>query len=59
MGFQGPKKDISISMLQGCPYLIGFHPKGGYTADPYPNFAYVLLWGPKECSASVCRGLYS
>ena len=48
---QGPQKDISRSILWGCPYLTGLHYKGvmGY---PYPNFCLcvffgALVWGPR------------
>ena len=46
--FRDHKKHISISMLQGCPYLIGLHDKGFYMGYHIPIliFTYVLLWGP-------------
>ena len=42
----GPKKHISISILWGYPYLIGFHYKGVYMGRPYPYFCLCAFWGP-------------
>ena len=49
------KKDISISILWGYPYLIRLHYKGAFMGYPYPNFfAYVLFWGPITEPATAC-----
>ena len=44
--YQGPKKDISISILEGYPYLVGLHYKGGYMGYPYPNVCLCACLGP-------------
>ena len=41
-----PPKHISISILQGYPYLIGLHSKGVYMGYPYPYFCLCAFWGP-------------
>ena len=39
--YRDPKKHISMSILQGYPYLVGLHNRGAYMGYPFP-----LLWGP-------------
>ena len=46
LGFRGPKKHMSISILGGYPDLIGLYYKGVYMGYPYPNFCLCAFLGP-------------
>ena len=55
----GTQKDISMSILQGCSYIIGLHYKGGIWDIPILSSAYVLFWGPENpffVKAPRCSG---
>ena len=41
-----PQKHTSISILKGCPYLLGFHYKGAYMGYPSANFCLCDFLGP-------------
>ena len=39
--YRDPQKHISMSILQGYPYLVGLHNRGAYM-----GYAFPLLWVP-------------
>ena len=52
----GTKKDISRSILEGYPYLLGLQYKGFFFWDiPVLIVAYVPFWGPTSLRSDCTR----